>query len=507
MGSTRMLPADPGSAESTGIVADPRCNPPPDPRAGPVGLRAPPRPAHDNLRRACDDRFMCPRHAAWKVALAITSLLLGCGARTSLDAPPRRDAAIEDAIPARDAETDGRIVEVDAAICGGECDDGIYCNGREVCDGLTRRCQPGPPPSCDDGIECTVDSCDPGVDACRSEPVDRDGDGDGVSACDGDCDDADPARYPGAAELCDGLDQDCDGEIDEGALSECGDCRPGCQILSMPGETGGWGVRAGSSGGVAVDPSGGLRLDTSRTETNHAWIANSAPGTVTKLDMRTGAQLAEFDSALLDGRNGARPAGERCQTERLGGNCPSRTAIDLRGNVYVANRAFFAQGTVTKIAGAVDDCVDRNRNLRIDTSRDLDGNGLIDRSTPGEFLGQDDECILWTVDVGGVGGLPRAIAVAADGGVWVGLHDGRRVLELDPLTGGTRRSIAIAFNPYGAAIDSRARLWLLEVGSGRITSIDTSTGERGETVVTTDRSDCAGGYGIAIDSRDRVWTA
>ena len=44
-------------------------------------------------------------------------------------------------------------------------------------------------------------------------------DGDGVSSCDGDCDDTDPNVFPGNTEVCDGIDNNCDGQVDEGVGS------------------------------------------------------------------------------------------------------------------------------------------------------------------------------------------------------------------------------------------------------------------------------------------------
>lgn len=43
-----------------------------------------------------------------------------------------------------------------------------------------------------------------------------DGDADGATTEEGDCDDADAGRHPGAVEVCDTVDQDCDGVVDDG---------------------------------------------------------------------------------------------------------------------------------------------------------------------------------------------------------------------------------------------------------------------------------------------------
>ena len=47
-------------------------------------------------------------------------------------------------------------------------------------------------------------------------PDELDDDGDAQAECEGDCDDADPAYHLGAVESCDGFDEDCDGQPDDG---------------------------------------------------------------------------------------------------------------------------------------------------------------------------------------------------------------------------------------------------------------------------------------------------
>jgi hypothetical protein len=70
---------------------------------------------------------------------------------------------------------------------------------------------PGSPVGEDDSAAPTEeDTAPPGDDT--GAPIDADGDG--VAASE-DCDDADAGVYPGAVDVCDGRDQDCDGLIDE----------------------------------------------------------------------------------------------------------------------------------------------------------------------------------------------------------------------------------------------------------------------------------------------------
>ena len=56
-----------------------------------------------------------------------------------------------------------------------------------------------------------------------------DADGDGVDSCSGDCDDLVAQVYPGAPEICDGLDNDCDGVIPENEIDADGDGQMICE--------------------------------------------------------------------------------------------------------------------------------------------------------------------------------------------------------------------------------------------------------------------------------------
>ena len=107
-----------------------------------------------------------------------------------------------------DNDCDGEVDETfDLDLDGFLADDEADCRamgGPLDCDDLDPDVNPGAPEVCngiDDDCSGLID--DPG-----------DGDGDGYDAC-LDCDDTDPFIYPGAAEAHDGVDNDCSGLADE----------------------------------------------------------------------------------------------------------------------------------------------------------------------------------------------------------------------------------------------------------------------------------------------------
>lgn len=102
---------------------------------------------------------------------------------------------------------------------------------------------------CDDGraevFPGADELCDGRDDDCDGDvPADEaDADADGWRLCDADCDDADGAVYPGAPEVCDDKDDDCDGatpdrlDADGDGYDICaGDCDDG-DGLAIPGGT------------------------------------------------------------------------------------------------------------------------------------------------------------------------------------------------------------------------------------------------------------------------------
>jgi MYXO-CTERM domain-containing protein len=110
------------------------------------------------------------------------------------------------------------------ATVGEDCDDSdpaVHPAASEVCDSIDNDC---------DG---DIDDADSSIDTTTQSTWYEDGDGDGygltghgeLSTCDtpasgyassgGDCDDSVATTFPGAPEICDGVDNDCDGTTDE----------------------------------------------------------------------------------------------------------------------------------------------------------------------------------------------------------------------------------------------------------------------------------------------------
>jgi hypothetical protein len=99
--------------------------------------------------------------------------------------------------------------------CGDDCNDArrdVHPTATEACDGFDNNCN---------------DTIDEGVTVAGFRDADHDGYGDDAvpmmlcpgspnfATAGGDCDDTTPARHPGLSEACDGVDNDCNGMVDD----------------------------------------------------------------------------------------------------------------------------------------------------------------------------------------------------------------------------------------------------------------------------------------------------
>ena len=144
-----------------------------------------------------------------------------------------------------DNDCDGSVDEGNVCqTCTDADGDGYYkengCGGDPDCNDTNAGINPGADEDCDDGkdndcdglIDCDDPDCDAVCNPCT------DADGDGFFAEDNcgslvDCDDNDPSINPDAAEICDdGIDQNCDGEADEGCNDNIPNQAPTARIVS-----------------------------------------------------------------------------------------------------------------------------------------------------------------------------------------------------------------------------------------------------------------------------------
>ncbi|MBX3275438.1 MAG: hypothetical protein KF729_34580 [Sandaracinaceae bacterium] len=237
------------------------------------------------------------------------------------------------------------------------------------------------------------------------------------------------------AEQCNGLDDDCDGLVDDGVQSPCGGCTPGC----LGGVWGDGAAPFEEGGGLALTRFGELTLAMIEQTFGVVWVANSAEGTVSRIDADRALETARYPS---------------------GGAEPSRVAVDHLGDAWVLNREFDGVPSAARIFGEPERCVDR------------DGDGVVETSSGASDVRPlaEEECVALRVELGDAGGVARAIAIDGDTGLdgisggdpWIGLHDAEAIVELDGFSGALLRRVETpGFQPYDATFDPWGILWMI----------------------------------------------
>lgn len=229
---------------------------------------------------------------------------------------------------------------------------------------------------------------------------------------------------------------------------------------------------------------------------SYIWVANSAQGTVSKIDTQTLTELGRY----------------RVRPDSAGS--PSRTSVNLVGDVAVGNRL----GGLAKIHAREDRCVDSNGVPGIQTST-----GAADIRDWG-----DDECLAWYTPTPNGENQQRPVAWTSgtydermcahvDQKIWttasVGGSAGTVVaMRLDGETGAIEIQVPVpelstgSFGPYGGAVDANDDFWFHSRDAGTphpLVHVD-ADGASYEIIPVPAP---VVPYGITIDSVGRVWLA
>ncbi|MBI5489678.1 MAG: hypothetical protein HY905_20260 [Deltaproteobacteria bacterium] len=245
----------------------------------------------------------------------------------------------------------------------------------------------------------------------------------------------------------------------------------------------------GGAEDAAAEEGGGWRSQCEATgEHSYIWIADTGEGKLSKLCTLDGVEVGRYWTS----------------PQTTGGD-PSRTSVNLHGDMVVTNREVSGgPSSVTKFAGLLEDCDDRNGDGVIQTST-----GPTDVKPWGE-----DECMLWNSPLTTGGTAIGARATAWDGTenpdtgeggfVWIGALTTGDVFKLDGNDGTILERTHVTNMPYGGVIDGRGNFWIVggmcTVGLCQVARVNTST-------LATDYRSVTCGYGITADAEGRIWTS
>lgn len=228
------------------------------------------------------------------------------------------------------------------------------------------------------------------------------------------------------------------------------------------------------------------------------WVANHSNNTVSRVNTETGREEGRY----WVGQN------------------PSRTAVDLDGNVWIGGRN---DGRLTKVLWDVSQCPDRNGDGVVRTANAENMGPLNSQANP-----YADECVVYSEIPTPEQPSIRGIAAGPDGRVWFGFTAGGvqsihpESFELGPHVPpqnvpvfrrndeGTylpvvdtqgERLTAHGGGVYGLVVDREGFLYSSSMRRNTLTRFNIFSG-RWDAVY--ENTGCQN-YGISIDGRDRVW--